>query len=205
MSPATDHTEPRWGLVATVRAPLPEIQAFAADHLERGAHRVYLYLDEPDPATAEALNAHSKLRVTRCDAGHWQKLGGKRPVKHQVRQARNATHLYRRRAEVDWLIHMDVDEFLWPETTVAKQLAALPDDILCARLRPVEGLGGNPSLFKAFIPSGPERTTTVATLYPTYGRYLRGGFLSHVGANCSCAPGWPTWNGASTTSFRMVK
>ena len=66
----------------------------------------------------------------------------KRPVKHQVRQTQNATFTYHRKAEVDWLAHIDVDEFLWPAEPLAPLLAALPADIPYARVRPIEALSG---------------------------------------------------------------
>ena len=170
----------KWGLVATIKAPADEVLAFAAHHLDLGAHRLYIYLDAPDPDTFGALKAHPKIRVTTCDATHWQRLGKHRPKKHQVRQCANATHAYGRRAEVDWLIHMDVDEFLWPSAPVSELLAALPDETLCARARPIESIAGNANLFKGFIPSGPERNAITERLYPRFGRFVRGGFLSHV-------------------------
>jgi len=170
----------RWGLCATIKAPLPQILGFAAHHLDLGAHRLYLYLDADHPEAYAALKAHPKIRVTRCDAAYWKKSGARRPKKHQLRQSFNATHAYHRRTEVPWLIHIDVDEFLWPETAIGATLAKVPDDIRCLRVRPMEMLSGNPTLFKAFIPPGPAREPTVARLYPTYGQFLKGGFISHV-------------------------
>ena len=167
-----------WGVVATVKAPRGEILDFAAHHLELGAQRVYLYLDAPDPGTLAALKTHPKVRVVACDDAYWQRQG-RRPVKHQVRQGRNATHAYRRRAEVDWLAHVDVDEFLWPETRVADALAALPSGVLSARVHPMEALAGDGTAFKALIPKA-DRAEVTARLYPTYGAHLRAGFLSHV-------------------------
>lgn len=169
-----------WGLSATIKAPRDEVLAFAAHHLDLGAHRLYIYLDAPDPETFQLLKGHPKIRVTSCDDAHWQKLTGKRPVKHQVRQTANATHAYGRRAEVDWLIHMDVDEFLWPTRPLSELLDDLPADVLCARVRPIEAISGDGTLFKGFIPPGPEREAIVERLYPRFGRYLKGGFLSHV-------------------------
>lgn len=186
-----DRTPLRWGLVATVKAPLRDIQRFAAYHLELGAHRVALYLDDPDPDTHAKLNAHPKVRVTACDDAYWRKSGGKRPVKHQVRQSRNATHAYARRSDVDWLIHMDVDEFLWPDSSVSELLAALAADTLCARARPVENLSGSADAFKAHIPAGPDRARIVERLYPVYGKYLKGGFLSHVAGKLFVRTGLP--------------
>jgi hypothetical protein len=166
--------------VATIKAPAGDILRFAAYHLELGAHRLHIFLDEPNPRAQAALKAHPKIRVTTCDAAHWRRLGRQRPKKHQLRQGANASFAYGRESDVDWLIHMDVDEFLWPDTPVGEILAALPADILCARVRPVESLAGDGSLYKGFLPPGPAREATVARLYPTFGAYVKGGFLSHL-------------------------
>ena len=169
-----------WGLSATILAPTADILRFAAHHLDLGAHRVYIYLDDSNVEAAKALKSHPKVRVQVCDDAHWSRLGGARPAKHQARQTKNATHAYNRRAEVDWLIHMDVDEFLVPQTPVAETLARLDPAIQSARVRPMELLGGSTDAFKAFIPASGDRQNIVNALYPTFGRYLKGGFLSHV-------------------------
>lgn len=170
----------RWGLSSTIKAPVADILGFCAFHIEQGAHRLYIYLDDPDSAAYPFLKAHPKIRVRLCDDGWWRKRTGKRPGKHQVRQSLNATHAYARPADVDWLIHMDVDEYLWPDTTVTNHLALQSSDILTIRVRPAESLAGNGTFFKSFVPSGPDRPQIVNRLYPTFGSYLRGGFLSHT-------------------------
>lgn len=175
-----DPAPPLWGLVATIKAPLPEIEAFAAHHLELGAHRLYLYLDAPDPDTHARLKAHPKIRVQSCDADWWKRLGKPRPDGHQYRQVLNATHAYGRKPEVTWLAHIDVDEFLWPDTPLTDQLAALPDSCGCARVRPAEALSGDGTAFKALMPAGPQRDAALARLYPRFGRDVKAGFLSHV-------------------------
>ena len=169
-----------WGLTATILAPTPDILRFAAYHLDQGAHRLYLYLDADTPDAYAALKAHPKVRVQTCDAAHWKRLMGRRPDKHQARQTLNATHAYVRKAEVDWLIHMDVDEFLVPEDSVARTLSSVPATTTSARVRPMEQLGGASDAFKAFIPSDGSRQARVAALYPTFGKHLKGGFVSHV-------------------------
>ncbi|MFY0645721.1 glycosyltransferase family 2 protein [Sulfitobacter geojensis] len=170
-----------WGISATILAPVRDILGFAAYHLEAGAHRIYIYLDDDNHAAFDALEAHPKIRPTLCDADWWK---GKRPKKHQVRQTLNATHAYRRRAEVDWLIHMDVDEFLVADRPIGDVLAALPANDKTARIRPMEQLAGDGTAFKAFVPNGPDRNRIVADLYPTYGTYIKGGFLSHLAGKC---------------------
>ena len=181
----------KWGIVATIKAAHIDVLNFAAYHLDQGAHRLYIYLDEPAPDTFDALKAHPKIRVTSCDDAYWEKLGGKRPVKHQVRQTRNATHAYRRKAEVDWLAHIDVDEFLWPAMDIGDILTDLPAETLCARLHPIELLADGTHAFKGYIPNGPGRAGLVEHLYPTYGTYLKGGFLSHVAGKLFVRTGLP--------------
>ncbi|MFD2738615.1 glycosyltransferase family 2 protein [Sulfitobacter aestuarii] len=180
-----------WGLCATILAPTHDILRFAAHHLEAGAQRLYLYLDAPNLEALAALKAHPKIRVMECDALHWQRLCGRRPRKHQVRQSLNATHAYHRRAEVDWLIHMDVDEFLVCQRLVGDCLADIPASQRLVRIRPMESLVGGAGSYKAFIPNGPRRRLLVEEIYPTYGRYLTGGFLSHLAGKVFLRSGLP--------------
>ncbi|MFW2541768.1 glycosyltransferase family 2 protein [Primorskyibacter sp. 2E107] len=176
---------PTWGTVSTVKAPLTAILDFAAWHLELGAHRLYLYLDDPTPQTEAILSAHPKIRVWQTDAAWWEKRGG-RPDKHQVRQCRNARHANNRKPEVDWIAHIDVDEFLLPGFPVAEQLAGQSADTLCARVRPVEALAPGPgtapqgTAFKAFHLDQSRRQQASEACFPTFGAHLSGGFLSHV-------------------------
>lgn len=169
----------RWGIVATIKAPLPEIMRFAAHHLELGAHRLYLYLDDADTNKAAALSAHPKIRVTCCDDAYWHSRNG-RPGKHQVRQTANATHAYARKAEVDWIAHIDVDEFLWPSIPLDQILDAVSDEISVLRLRPSELLAGGDRAYKSYVPPGPDRLNIVQRLYGDYAPFLNAGFLSHI-------------------------
>lgn len=182
-------TTPKWGIVSTIKAPLDEIERFAAHHLDIGAHRLFLYLDDATAAEADYLNRHPKLRVTLTDAAHWAKRGP-RPAKHQARQTANANHAYGRARDVDWLAHIDVDELLWPRVPLAQTLADLPPQTLCARARPQEALMPDensaeksaPGIthFKSFALPRAARDSETAAIYPTYGRLLNAGFLSHV-------------------------
>lgn len=178
-----------WGIVATIKAPTTATLNFVAHHLALGAHRIYVYLDDPDPVTFALLKAHPKVRVTTCDDAYWSKHP-RRPKKHQVRQSANATHAYWR-AEVDWLAHIDVDEFLCSDAPIIDQLAALPDTAHCARLYPAEALAGDGTAFKRADRSRAARAASVERLYPTYGRHLNGGFLSHVEGKLFARTGLP--------------
>ncbi|MDO6585000.1 glycosyltransferase family 2 protein [Salipiger sp. 1_MG-2023] len=181
-----------WGTVTTTNAPLPRILDFAAWHLELGARRVYLYLDEDMPEAQAVLSAHPKLRVFRTDEAWWAKRG-RRPVKHQARQGANARHANNRKPEVDWLAHIDTDEFLLPARPLAEQLAALPPDCLCARVRPIEALvsDGPETLFKACPQDQRARQEAAQACFPTWGAHLSGGFLSHVAGKLLFRAGTP--------------
>ena len=169
-----------WGVSATIKAPAAQILHWAAFHLEAGADCLHIYLDDDNRDAFNALKTHPKVSVTLCDERYWERRKGTRPPTHQVRQTVNATHAYRNAHDLDWLIHIDVDEFLIADLLIAETLSTLPNGTLTARIRPMEQLSGTPTAFKAFIPNSPDRTRVVADLYPTYGAYLKGGFLSHL-------------------------
>lgn len=182
-------TVPKWGLVSTIKAPTQDIIDFCAHHLDLGAHRLYIYLDDDNHEAFEQLQNHPKIRPTLCDAAYWSKTAKQRPQKHQSRQTANAMNAYRKRAEVDWMTHIDVDEFLWPNgnQTLGEQLATLPNNSQTARVYPIEFLVPPQDLkqqtvahFKSCHRKRNDRTKESAFLYPNFGAYLDGGFLSHV-------------------------
>lgn len=177
-----------WGVIATIKAPTEDVLAFCAHHLELGAHRLYIYLDDGNARTFEALRKHPKIKPVICDDDWWAKRRG-RPEKHQSRQFLNARHACNRRAEVDWLTHIDVDEFLMPDggRSVGDILETLPLACLCARMRPAEALAEDPehptapeTCFKTFHLDQRARQAAAERVFPTFGRHLSGGFLSHV-------------------------
>jgi len=180
-------TLPTWGIVTTVKAPLEQILDFAAWHLDQGAHRIYIHLDDPDPETRAVLKAHPKIRVTPTGAAYWRQLTGNRPAKHQSRQTANATRILAKiPPEVDWLLHIDVDEFVLSPQPLAELLAPLPDTAQVARIRPAEVLAhdgpdaGPRRWLKACAANRAVRREQTGRIFPTYGIGLDGGFLSHV-------------------------
>jgi len=203
---------PTWGVVATIKAPARDILEFAAHHLDLGAHRVHVYLDAPNPEAEAALRDHPKCRVIVCDDGYWRRRRKRagRPETHQPRQSINATHCLRRRPQVDWLAHIDVDEFLWPDTPLPEQLAALPADCLSARVRPVEALAPDPgdpppdgmTWFKSCARLPGQRRDETEAIYPGAGRHLNGGFLSHVAGKVFVRTGDPEVSFRIHNAFR---
>lgn len=115
---------PTWSVVATVEEPPALVLTFVAWHLHLGAETIYLYCDNPDDPVVAMLAHLPQVRVTVCDPEHWLRVGKSRPRRHQVRQARNACDAYARSTS-DWLIHIDADEYLWPQQPVVQLLAAI--------------------------------------------------------------------------------
>ncbi|WP_412553836.1 glycosyltransferase family 2 protein [Shimia sp. MIT1388] len=177
-------TSPTWGVVATIKAPAVDILNFVAHHLELGAAHVWIYLDAANPEAKIQLKPHPQLTVVRTGDNYWQKTRGKKPPMHQPRQSFNVRHAYNRAKKVDWLLHIDVDEFLWPDRSIDAQLAALPQDCLVARVRPAEAMASVDDSdlihFKSFISDKAKRDQIVAEIYPDFAAYLKNGFVSHV-------------------------
>ncbi|SMX36547.1 glycosyltransferase family 2 protein [Maliponia aquimaris] len=185
----------RWGLVATVKAPLPQLARFAAHHLDLGAHVIHLYMDAPDPEAAAYLSRHPRLRVIPCDDAYWQASGRARMPAHQLRQAFNATRTLRDSADtLDWLGHIDHDEFLIAARPVAEVLATADPNAAFARVPPAEALAvdqGTPCHFKLTHKQAGVAKAKLQEIYPTFGLHLYGGFLSHTGGKVFARPGIP--------------
>ncbi len=118
---------PTWAVVATVDEPPALVQAFVAWHLSQGAARILLYCDQPDDPVQEMLSHLPQVSVIVCDDLHWQRVNKKRPHRHEVRQVCNARDAYAK-AETDWVLHIDADEFVWCDRGVGEVLATVSSD-----------------------------------------------------------------------------
>lgn len=130
-----------FGLVATVKAPAEQLLAFLTWHFDQGAAHISLYFDEPeDPAReiCRRLAGPRELSLIACDGAHWARLKG-RPDRHQNRQSKNAAHAYRA-SRLDWLGHIDGDEFLLASPAPGQILGQLPQDQILCRAEPFEAL-----------------------------------------------------------------
>lgn len=133
---------PSWSVVATVDEPPALVQAFVAWYLSLGASQVFIYSDRPDDPAQPMLAHLPQVTVVPCDKAHWQRLGKSRPRRHEVRQVRNAQDADAR-ADTDWILHCDADEFVWAEVPVADALARLSPDIDCLVLPVAERVHGS--------------------------------------------------------------
>lgn len=185
----------RWGVVSTIRAPLRDIAGFAAYHLDLGAAEVNIYLDRPDTGAQDFLAAHPAVRITQCTDEYWAGKPEKARSTHQLRQAFNASRCYRNTG-LDWLAHIDVDEFLLAPHPVADLLADAPADAAFVRLRPAEMLAqanpwSGPSHFKLTAQEVGAPKSVISDIYPEFGPHVAEGFISYVGGKNIARTGLP--------------
>ncbi|MGR3805423.1 glycosyltransferase family 2 protein [Marinibacterium profundimaris] len=128
MDTDTASTPPRWGIASMVSEPEPLILAFVAHWLELGASRITLYFDTAAPAIGRRLERIPECEVIQCDAAFWGASPLDRPALKVHRQADNLNRSYRE-SDLDWMVHVDADEFLVPDQPLAQILAGMPDDV----------------------------------------------------------------------------
>lgn len=181
-----------WGLVATVKAPEAEVLAFVAHHLSLGATRIWLYFDDPDDPTFAKVARLPRVTATRCTEAYWAAQGG-RHDRHQNRQARNARNA-QRDCDLDWLGHLDVDEYIHAPRPVADILAERPLTAVALRMEPFEAVhtpGLPDDIFTARHFRGPLRDALRDLRAPVLGLYrsiLPKGHLSHSVGKSFCRP-----------------
>ena len=180
----------RWGIVCTVLAPPETLGDFLAYHLDLGASEIHVFLDDDSPENLAAFGDTDRVYIHKTHDGFWERhKRGYRPEKHQTRQAWAANWLYHHHPlELDWITHIDVDEFLCPQGDIGQILAKAEPHENWLRIRPAEalvyegaeGLDPDTTYAKAYSPHRPKDNFIFDDIYPTFWRYLRSGFLSHL-------------------------
>lgn len=126
--------------VSTVKDTLPHLQRFIAGNLANGVDHLFVFLDDPDSASAEVrvfLGGHPQVTLIECTPRWWSEG---RPLALNDRQRINANAVRGVLAEcrwADWLFHVDADEIvlLDPEA-----LAEVPAEVPVIQLRPIEAV-----------------------------------------------------------------
>jgi hypothetical protein len=191
----TDPITLKWGIVSTIKAPIKSIARFIAWHLDAGSAHIHIHLDVPDQSIAYRL-AHPKVTFTQCDDAYWATAPDKARQSHQLRQAYNATRSYRA-SNMDWLAHIDVDEFLLSPTPLSERLAGARPDAAFVRLHPVELMANQSdpfnetAYFKRTRKHVKQRKAVLETIYPNFGAYVPEGFISYSGGKNITRTGIP--------------
>jgi hypothetical protein len=95
---------------------------------------------------------------------------------------------------LDWLGHIDVDEFLINSGTLVHTLSTVPPATAAVRIPPAEALAvesGTPCHFKLSHAQAQIPKAQLQDIYPTFGLHLYGGFLSHTSGKLFARTGIP--------------
>ncbi len=182
---------PTWGVVMTVREPAQLVIANVHYHLGQGASVVHVFLDDPSDPVGEHLQGVAGCKVYRCDEAHWDVVNqGRRPERQTRRQSLNANHVYQK-GGLDWLVHLDADEFLFQKRPLIEELEYAPrtPGYLGFQVRERAFFDGNQdSLFDgAFRVPFTGRGAMLVPLYGELGPFLAHGVAGHA-AGKSCVP-----------------
>ncbi len=175
-----------WAVVTTMKAPEEKVLAFAAHHLSLGAHHLWLYFDDPEQPIPAPLANHPRVTVTLCDEAHWMGFQKKRPPQHQNRQTQNARLTYRYMVTSDWIVHIDVDEFILTPRPITAILDDTPAETIAMKLEPFEAMH-DPLLPDDIYTSREFRGALRHEHWPRrraalgpYRKVIRDGMLSHT-------------------------
>ncbi|WP_299043744.1 glycosyltransferase family 2 protein [uncultured Tateyamaria sp.] len=112
----------------TANEPGALVTANVQWHLATGAAAVFVFLDDPEDPAAASLAAIPGCHVQLCDDAYWteRRPTKGRPPSQMRRQTINA-NFAQNRCDLEWLFHIDADEFIWQEGTLAAELATHDD------------------------------------------------------------------------------
>lgn len=179
-----------WGVCSTILAPVDQVLAFVAHHLELGASRIWLFFDNPDDPAFEVVKALRGVTATRCDANYWRSVCKTRPDTHQKRQSRNMRRVYDM-AALPWIAHLDVDEFVLPDRAISASLDEVPPEQILLRMAPWEALhaqGLQHDIFTAHqfraALKGDHFAEARQAVFGKFAALLNEGVLSHSAGKC---------------------
>ena len=177
--------KPTWGVVATVKEQRNLLIAFVSYYASIGADCIYVYLDEDDVQTRDQIATVPGCQVVLADPAYFRnEWNCGRPKSHRRRQRLNATNAYRR-ADVDWLLHVDADEFLiCPD--FRDFLAKCPEDVETIRIlngeRVFAGGAARPTVFDGWqlLPGGLKPWQRKHFVNDDVRRFTDSGFCGHM-------------------------
>lgn len=101
-------------LVATVKAPMADLDRFTAYHLNTGVDHLYLFFDDPADPSLPAFTGRARITAVPCTPDRWRAVGIHPEQGIEARQQYNASVAmdWARAAGADWLLHVDSDELI---------------------------------------------------------------------------------------------
>ena len=125
-------------------------------------------------------------------------------MKEIGRQTANATHAYNRKVEVDWLTHIDVDEFIVPDQRI-DEILEVPDTKLYARMRPTELMVAPLISSNPLFPTDKIERNWLKICIQSLEASLKEAFLAMLQESILCVRASRAWRCAFTTSIKGLK
>lgn len=136
-----------WSVAVTARAPAYQVDEFLEHYIGLGADRVFLFFDDEAYSSYDAPRFSGKVISFVCNDAYWAtafvappmlaKIG--RPDAIEIRQGANALFA-REIMHSDWLLHVDVDEFIYAKKNVQDVLGDIPGNVFSVLLRTLEAV-----------------------------------------------------------------
>lgn len=125
--------------VATIaREPWPILNRFLSWHLNQGAEKIILYLDDPDDPALPRLAAEPRIDARPCTPAFWASLGLSTDARFTRRQRAVLSQAYGE-LEDGWLLVVDADELMWiRDIPIPDALNSLPRDAQSLRVLSAE-------------------------------------------------------------------
>lgn len=175
--------EPTWGIVMTVDEPSPLVISNVAWHISTGAKEVHLYFDRVNDPVMNIVATLQKVRAVDCNDDYWLSVSTKRPDAQTKRQFINANDALKH-CSVDWLVHIDADEFLLQNSPIQHELRSLRETSVAlhfdVRERVYTESSSSRSIFDGAFRSRSHFPMSLdRSLFGELNRYLQRGLLSH--------------------------
>ena len=136
-----------WSVVSTIRAPEYQVNEFLEHYVGLGADKVYVFFDDPQYATYDVERFAGKVISFVCNEAYWSSVHKAPPMSHregrpdavEIRQGVNALFA-REIMHSEWILHVDVDEFIYVKKDVREVLSVYPDNVFSVLLRTLEAV-----------------------------------------------------------------
>lgn len=125
--------------VATIaKEPWPVLNRFLTWHLQQGAQKIILYLDDPEDPSLARLKGEPRVDPRPCTSAFWADLRIKPDARFTRRQRGVLSQAYHQLND-GWLLVVDADEMMWMrDQSIPDALASLPADAQSLRVRSAE-------------------------------------------------------------------
>tara|TARA_B110000908_G_C10245045_1_gene448321 strand:- start:129 stop:1154 length:1026 start_codon:yes stop_codon:yes gene_type:complete len=138
------------GIFCLIKAPEREVIQYVKYHLKAGAKPIFLFFDDPKDKVADMVSQFPEVVVTRCDEKFWR--AARKLAPEHLADADLGNLIQRQRlvsvvairlaleSGCDWLMQLDSDELLYPQSGVKNIFLDTPAAISVIRFPVAEAV-----------------------------------------------------------------